>query len=351
MRYLFLLFPLLILAQMPTQQEMQTRTQVLMGTFVSLTLPKTHSDQMARSFERIRTIEASLSTYDPNASLFILNQTHRIAFDPYLAEAITLSKEYHQQTYGYFDITIGSISKKLYHFGEETTYSPSPEALQAAYLDIHGITIDEHHILTDENVTVDLGGMGKGYGADKVAQYLDEQNITEGIIALSGDIRCLGLCEIYLQSPYSEQTFANIKSKNPQLSISTSGTYRRFANTQEQHHLINPKTALQGREFVSVSLFTTADNAKIDAYATAISVMPKTEALSFLQTVKEIGFVIVDKEGKILYGNLTDLVDIEWLDYREKPTSPSINKNSSTKPDTATSLIHPDTNNPKEIAK
>ncbi|HEY9189890.1 MAG TPA: FAD:protein FMN transferase [Sulfurovum sp.] len=336
---------------MPTQQEMQTRTQVLMGTFVSLALPKTYSEQMARSFERIRTIEASLSTYDPNASLFILNQTHRIAFDPYLAEAISLSKEYYRQTYGYFDITIGSISKKLYHFGEETTYSPSPEALQAAYLDIHGITIDAHHILTDEKVTVDLGGMGKGYGADKVAQFLDEQNITAGVIALSGDIRCLDLCEIYLQSPYSEQTFAKITSKNPQLSISTSGTYRRFANTKEEHHLIDPKTASQGREFVSVSLFTTADNAKIDAYATAVSVMPRSEALAFLKQHKEIGFVIVDKEGKILYGNLADLVEIAWLGYNEIATSPSRSKNNSTNPDSAASLIHPDTINPKVIAK
>ena len=287
----------------------------------------------------------------PEDKLFNLNQTHRIAFDPYLAEAISLSKEYYQQTDGYFDITIGSISKKLYHFGEETTYSPSAEALQNAYLDIHGITIDAHHILTDENITVDLGGMGKGYGADKVAQYLDEQNITEGIIALSGDIRCLDLCEIYLQSPYSEQTFARVKSRNPQLSISTSGTYRRFANTKEEHHLIDPKTASQGREFVSVSLFTMADNAKIDAYATAISVMPRSKALAFLQQHQDIGFVVVDKEGKILYGNLAGLVDIEWMDYNEIPTSPSRSKNNSTKPDSAASLIHPDTTNPKLIAK
>jgi thiamine biosynthesis lipoprotein len=348
MRYLFLLLaPLLLLAQ----EAMQTRTQVLMGTFVSITLPKTDHDKITRSFELIKKIEASLSTYDLNASLFMLNKTHRIGFDPYLAEAIAFSRDYYEQTNGYFDITIGAISKKLYHFGEEETYSPSPKELQDGYLDIRGITIDSRHILTDENITLDLGGMGKGYGADKVAQYLREQNITEGIIALSGDIRCLNRCEVYLQSPYSEQTFAKVKSKTPQLSISTSGTYRRFANTKEEHHLINPKTASQGREFVSVSLFTMADNAKIDAYATALSVMPKAEALAFLKHKKDIGFVIVDKEAKIHYGNLTDLVDIEWLDYKEKPTSPSRSKNNSTKPDTATSLIHPDTTNPKVIAK
>ncbi len=342
-----LLFPLLLVAQ----EEMQTRTQILMGTFVSITLPKTASEHHTRSFELIKRIETSLSTYDPNASLFKLNHTHQIAFDPYLAEAITLSQLYYDQTNEYFDITIGSITKELYHFGEEKTYSPSKKMLDDAYRDIEGIYVEKSYIRTDANITIDLGGMGKGYGADKVAQYLQDQNITQGIIALSGDIRCLDRCEVHLQSPYSELTFAKVKSKTSQLSISTSGPYRRFANSKEEHHLINPKTALQGNAFLSVSLFTTANNAKIDAYATALSVMPKTEALAFLKNRKEIGFVIVDKQGKILYGNLTELADIEWLAHKDKPTSPIISKNESTKSDMDSSLIHPDTANPKMIAK
>ncbi len=348
MRRLFvLLFPLFLLAQ----EGLQTRTQVLMGTFVSISLPEKYNQEITTSFELLKRIEDSLSTYDDTATLAKLNKIHQVKYDHYLAEALTLSRSYYDESHGYFDITIGSISKDLYHFGEEKTYSPSKQALRSAHLDIHGISIDNMHIITDKNITIDLGGMGKGYGADKVAQYLHEQNITEGIIALSGDIRCLNRCEVYLQSPYSEQTFAKVRSKSPQLSISTSGTYRRFATTKEEHHLINPKTASQGREFVSVSLFTTANNAKIDAYATALSVMPKTEALAFLKNREEIGFVLVDKEGKILYGNLTDLVDIEWLDYKDIPTNPSMSKKKATNTDTATSLIHPDTTSPNVIAK
>lgn len=348
MRHLFLLLsPLLLLAQ----ESMQTRTQVLMGTFVSITLAQTDNEKLTKSFELIKHIEDSLSTYDSNATLFKLNKTHSVKYDPYLAEAMSLSKSYYVQTHGYFDITIGSISKDLYHFGEEKTYSPSKQALQNANLNIHGIHIDKNDIKTDENISIDLGGMGKGYSADKVAAYLKDQNITDGIVALSGDIRCLNTCEIYLQSPYSEQTFAKIKSKNKHLSISTSGTYRRYAHTKDEHHLINPKTASQGREFVSVSLFTTANNAKIDAYATALSVMPRDKALVFLKNSKDIGFVIVDKHGKILYGNLKNLIDIEWLNYKEKPTIASMDKKSKTKSNIDKSLIHPDTNNPKVISK
>ena len=140
MRLLFLLFsPLFLLSKEP----MQTRTQVLMGTFVSITLPHTDTQKITRSFELIKDIEDSLSTYDSHAILAKLNKDHQVNLDPYLAEAITLSRAYYAQTNGYFDITIGSISKNLYHFGEEKTYSPSKQDLQSATLNINAITIDD----------------------------------------------------------------------------------------------------------------------------------------------------------------------------------------------------------------
>jgi len=341
---LLILLPLIL-----TGEEMLTRTQALMGTFVHITLPAENNIQISQSFNLIHQIEHSLSSYDEKALVYQLNQKHIVPHDDYLAEALQLSRDYYKETHGYFDITIGSISKKLYHFGEESTTVPTKEALQQAKLNIDAIEINSTHITSDKNITIDLGGMGKGYAVDKVADSLSEQNITQGIIALSGDIRCLDICSFELQSPYSEQTFANLTSQVSQLSISTSGTYRRYVKSIEHHHLINPKTSSQGKAFVSVSLFTHANNAQIDAYATAISVMPREQALDFLQQHKEIGFVLVEKEGKIFYGNLEKLVSVKWLTYNEKATNPNIPKKIRTKSASESSLIHPDTTNPKEM--
>jgi len=287
-----------------------------MGTYVTISLPEQQNKAISLSFDLVQKIEDSLSSYDPDATLAKLNKTHLVPYDAYLYEAIKLSKQYYKDTNGYFDITIGSISKKLYHFGEEKTYSPSKEALQKAVLNIDGIHLSEENIATEQHIVVDLGGMGKGYAVDKVAAYLNEKNMSTGVIALSGDIRCLHCCKLYLQSPFSENTFAKVTAKIPNLSISTSGTYRRYATQKSEHHLINPKTATQGKAFVSVSLFTLADNSKIDAYATAVSVMPKKEALAFLKKHKEIGYVLVEKNRNIVYGNLKALLNIEWQKTR-----------------------------------
>ncbi|SFZ97566.1 Thiamin biosynthesis lipoprotein ApbE [hydrothermal vent metagenome] len=306
-----LLFSSLFANQNIKEEELLSRTRALMGTYVSITLAEKHNSTISSSFNLIQNIEDSLSTYDPNATLAKLNKNHVVPYDLYLPEAIKLSKNYYIDTKGYFDITIGSISKKLYHFGEEKTYSPSKEALHQAVLNIDGIHLNEHNITTEKHIVVDLGGMGKGYAVDKTVAYLKEQNISKGIIALSGDIQCLHKCEIYLQSPFSEATFAKVNTLHPYTSISTSGTYRRYATKKSEHHLINPKTATQGRAFVSVSLFTLADNSKIDAYATAVSVMPKDKALTFLKEHTEIGYVLVEPDGNIITGNLENLLEIK----------------------------------------
>ena len=342
---LFLL-PILLLSQ-----TLQTRTQALMGTFVHITLPSQYNPQISQSFSLIKEIEHSLSSYDSEALVYRLNLKKHVHYDNYLDEALQDSKTYYQDTHGYFDITIGSISKELYHFGEENSSVPSQEALQKAKLNIEAIEINANTISTEEDITIDLGGMGKGYAVDKVADFLEEQNITQGIVALSGDIRCLDVCSFELQSPYSEQTFASLKSKIPNLSISTSGTYRRYVGSQENHHLINPKTSKQGRAFVSVSLFTHANNAKIDAYATAISVMPEDVALAFLKEYDEVGFILVKSDGKIVYGNVEKFVSLTWLDYKEKATIPNNSKKINTKSPSKSNLTHPDTTTPKMISK
>ena len=40
--------------------------------------------------------------------------------------------------------------------------------------------------------------------------------------------------------------------------------------------------------------------------------MPKAEAMKFLENHKKIGYVLVEEDGNIIFGNLKALVNIEW---------------------------------------
>ncbi len=290
--------------------EFISRTQILMGTYATITLPKSHKQEITKGFDLIKKIELSLSSYNKNAKVYKLNRQKRIKADNYLIEVLKNSKEFYKKTNGYFDITIGSITKKLYHFGEDEQI-PSLHDIKNATLNINGIKIQNHNIKLDPNITIDLGGVGKGYAVDKVAKYFKSKGIKSGIIALSGDIRALNPSTIYIQSPFDKKPILKIKTLLHDISISTSGVYERFIKDRSHHHLINPKTKTQSNIFVSITLITKNNNTLIDAFATAIGVMQSEfEIFRFLFKYPQIGFILIKPNGNIVYGNLKSLVSI-----------------------------------------
>ncbi len=307
MRYLIILLSIITLSA-----DSIKRTQVLMGTYATITLPSLHAKEITDGFNILRDIEMSLSSYQPKAKVYQLNLTKKIDTDFYLLEIIKKSRELYYLTNGYFDITIGSLTKKLYHFGEDEQI-PTKAQIKDAKLNIKGISTKGKNITLDTDITIDLGGIAKGYGVDKVAMYYKIKGIKSGIIALSGDIRVINPSEIFIESASKNNPNFKLKTVNANTSISTSGTYRRFIKNSSNHHLINPKTKKQGRDFVSISLFTIANNTLIDAFATAVGVMSELEALRLLLNHPEIGFILQKTDGNIVYGNLDNLVEYDSL--------------------------------------
>lgn len=292
--------------------QMLQRTQMQMGTLTSISLAKEHQNEINQGFKLIKQIELSLSSYNKNALLYQLNQHKKITADKHLLQCIQKSQAFHLKSNAYFNIAIGSVTKKLYDFGKNEKI-PTKVALKNAHTSMNGIHINKYQIHLDQNTTLDLGGIGKGFAVDKVAHYYRNKNISKGIIALSGDIQALHPTEIYIDSPFKNGVIAKLTTLKPNTSISTSGTYRRYVKEQKYHHLINPKNKRQGQDFLSITLITQQDNTLIDAMATAIGVMPLQKALHFLVNNPHIGYILVRPNGNILHGNLQNLVRIEWL--------------------------------------
>ena len=147
------------------------RTQVMMGTYVTISLEKEQMEHSKAVFERLKKVEMALSSYDPQAEIYRLNHEHETEISPDTYEALQLSAHYYKQTNGYFDITIGSITKGLFHFGEDERI-PSQKELLDAKVDFKGLHFTKIKAWTDEGVKVDLGGMGKGFGVDKAVELL-----------------------------------------------------------------------------------------------------------------------------------------------------------------------------------
>jgi thiamine biosynthesis lipoprotein len=286
-----------------------SRTQVIMGTFCTLTFEDKNSQFIDIGFTHLKELESILSSYQEDSPLSRLNTKHTVATNETLKDVLKKSKMYHTQTQGYFDITIGSITKKLYHFGEDETI-PTKEEMSQAILDIDSIHIEEKYIHLKGDISIDLGGIAKGYGVDSLASLYTLKGIQKAKIALSGDIRCMSSCDIAIQSPfYEEKYIGTLHAKIDDLSVSTSGTYRRYVKEKKHHHLISPKSKFQGKSFVSVSIVSKANNTLCDVMATAISTMPHDVALAFVKSQKTFGYLLVTPKGEIIQGNLEKFAD------------------------------------------
>jgi len=275
--------------------EMLERTQVLMGTFVKISLPKEDTQAVQESFDILHAVDRALSSYDKQADIYLLNHNRTAELTPYSYEALTLSKKYYDRSDGYFDIAVGSITKGLYQFGEDEKIAREDD-LSSANTDIRGLHFNPNKAWLEKGIVIDLGGMGKGFGVDKVAEYLHDENITQGVIALSGDIRCLDVCNMGIQNPFGEGLVAEFRTKEPNTAISTSGNYHRYVESTKHNHLIDPKKRASQQLFASITLLSHGSNSDIDAYATAASVMALENARLFLDSL-DVGYVLITNSG------------------------------------------------------
>ena len=296
----------------------------MMGTYVSISLRQEQLPFSQLAFARLKQVEKALSSYDPQAQIYRLNHQGHVDISKDSYEALALCRGYYKKTEGYFDISIGSVTKGLFHFGEDENI-PSDKELLEAKVDFKGLHFDSQRAWIDEGIQIDLGGMGKGFGVDKAKILLKEQGVREGIIALSGDIFCFHSCLMAIQNPFEEGLVAEFSMGQNETSVSTSGNYRRYVKSRDYNHLINPKSGHSQKNFASITLVSQVySNSDLDAYATAASVMPKAKAFSFLKQYRDIGYLIITNEKEVFmnegFRRLTKdlrLYSLEWQKERE----------------------------------
>ncbi len=282
-----------------TAQEYSSRSQVHMGTVVTISLPAHHFDWIEAGFERFKAVENALSSYRSSADIYRLNREHNISIGSDTYNALRLSERYWMQTEGYFDITVGAITKKRYRFGADEQI-PTSASLQSATLNFSAVYITPHRAVTPSDITLDLGGMGKGFGVDAVAALYRDHNITSGVIAAGGDIRCLDQCDVAIQNPFDPTRTTRYRTRHRQSALSTSGNYNRYVGTVAHNHLIDPKRKRAQQTFASITLVSTSlRNSDLDAYATAASVMPIEQAIRFLNNL-ELAYVIITTQKERL---------------------------------------------------
>ena len=167
--------------------------------------------------------------------------------------------------------------------------------------------ISDYEVFSDKEM-LDLGGIAKGYIADKIREYLLSQGITEGVINLGGNVVCLdkknGKNEynIGIQKPFDEsgQPLCSVSVYNK--SIVTSGDYQRYFeyNGIKYHHILDVNTGYPvNNELDSVTIICNSSTAG-DALSTIAFTYGLEKGKSFIESLSDTEAIFVTKDGKTI---------------------------------------------------
>ena len=275
--------------------------------------PGIASEYIEAAIREIRRIEKLLTTFNESSQTSEVNRNAGIKpvrVDKEVFELIRRSKKISELTQGAFDITYGSIDKRLWNFDQTLTSLPDASTRRQLIrlINYNNVILDEEICsvyLKERGMRIGFGGIGKGYAADKAKAKLVSMGVRSGIVNASGDLTVWGMqpngqpWTIGIADPDSaSRPFSYFQLTDT--SIATSGNYEKFIviDGKKYSHTIDPKTGLPVTGIKSVTIISPSAELA-DAMATPVMIMGIEIGLDLINQVKGLGCVIIDEEDRV----------------------------------------------------
>ena len=229
-------------------------------------------------------------------------------------ETIKLIKKgiyYSEMSDGVFDITIAPVSN-LWDFKAETPLVPSPEAIAEAvsHVNYENIIIRDNTVkLTDPHAGIDLGAIAKGYIADRIKDYLEEEGVRHAMINLGGNVLAMGSkldgsdYNIGIQEPFDETGEPITSVKISDKSVVTSGIYQRYfkADGKIYHHILDPNTGYPCENNLYSVTILTDSSLTADALSTTCFLLGYDRGMKLINQLDNVDAVFITNDNQIHY--------------------------------------------------
>jgi thiamine biosynthesis lipoprotein len=264
-----------------------------MGTDVELLLdapPSPAADEALRRAEaEIDRLERLLSRFREDSELSVLNRDGRARCGPDLVRVVELALDARERTGGLFDPTVHeAVVAAGYDRSFELVAVEGPPGDGRPRRCGGEVHVDGDVVTLGAGVRLDLGGIAKGYAADRVAELLALSGPC--LVNVGGDIGVRG-------GSWPVAVTDELTLELTSGALATSGRDRRrwMRGGVESHHVIDPRTGLPARTEVLRATVVAATAADAEALATA----------AFLGADVDVPRVLVLADGRtILAGGL-----------------------------------------------
>lgn len=273
-----------------SSKQYYSKSEFLMGTVIKITC----TDQQAidAAFKEIKRVESILSKFKPESEVSKLNKEGTLKVGPDLLYVLKRAKELYRESDGAFDVTVAPLID-VWKTAIKNKNLPTNEEIEKAknLVGFENVSIDEEKsIITflKKGVTIDLGGIAKGYAVDQAIKKLREIGIKSCLIDAGGDVYCLGSkrgepWQIGIQHPRKKGELIDI-IRIKDRAVATSGDYEQMfvIDNKRYCHIINPKTGYPSESGIMAVTVIASYCINADALATSIFVLGEKKGMDLI---------------------------------------------------------------------
>lgn len=248
-------------------------------------------------------INRSINTYDPKSEISLFNKSEKgVCVElPFLYKILKKAKKIYRQSGGAFDPTIMPLVN-AWGFGPGESFSPTQRAVDSLrdLVGLKYVRFSRTRIRkTRPGVQLDMGGIGQGFGADMIFNFLKDQGIEHMLVELGGEGMALGknlkkdkswtIGILDPNSSINEQFFKAYVTLQDG-AFTTSGNYFNYKviDGRKFGHTIDPVSGYPVQHsLLSVSVFA-KDCTTADGWATAFMVMGTERAIAKAKSMNGI---------------------------------------------------------------
>lgn len=229
-------------------------------------------------------------------------------------DLISLGLRYCELSGGKFDITIAPLSD-LWNFSDNPEHIiPDSKLIEDActHVDYRNVQIDEAAstvTLRDPQAQIDLGGIAKGYIADQLKSYLEQEGVEHALINLGGNVLTLGTSingspfRIGIQKPFDEQNRSIDIVEVSDRSVVSSGVYQRYFEQDGilYHHILNPETGYPYDNNLLQATIISDHSADGDALSTCCFALGLEKGSALIESLDHVQAIFVTDDYRLHY--------------------------------------------------
>ena len=297
------------------QPPFRTNEGMVFGTVYKITYQ--HNDDLHKEIKEVlMDVDNALSPYNQNSIISKINHNQDTTLNEHFTHVFNLAQKISAETDGAFDISVAPLVN-AWGFGFKHSIEIKPETIDSIrqFVGYQKIQINNGKIVKeDDRLMLDCSSIAKGYGVDRVANFLKSKGVKHYMVDIGGEVALKGknsrmkTWRIGINKPIEDSLSINQELQTileiSDIGMATSGNYRKFyyKDGKKYAHTIDPRLGHPIQHNILSATVIASDCTTADAYATAFMVMGLEKSKAFCEEHPELNaYFICSGEGDSHY--------------------------------------------------